>query len=593
MKKNWHLAKNIPLDFQKKFPGYNPVVLQLLYNRGFRDAHQIEEFLEPKYEKLSSPFELTDMDKAVSRILKSVAQEEKITIYADYDADAVTACAVMYYGLKQLGATDVSYYIPDRFSEGYGMNLEAIRQISSDGAKLMITVDCGINSVKEVALANELGLDVIVTDHHHITGKLPKAVAVVNHKRDEREDLSGITGVGMAFKLVQALFFVLHPESYGEHKWKKPKLKLDKKTLTAAKEKLLPNTPPHWEKWLLDLVAIGTVADIQSLLGESRILVKYGLQVMGKTRWAGLKQIFRNAGVDEFKKFDTFDIGFIIAPRINAAGRIQHADIALKLLISQTPEEASMYAGQLEQLNTHRQRLTEQIFSEARSQIELQHHNKILVAIGEEWPKGVVGLVASRLVEEFNRPTVVLEKSNGQATGSGRSVGDFDLVEALTHVEVHLERYGGHAGAAGLTLKEDKIELFRQAITDFAQDKIKDALPEKLRSIDAVLEPGEVSLKLVKELKKFEPHGPGNPPPVFLLSGLRLENLKLVGVKGKHLRVKASKDKHVLNLIGFSKGYLEKQYRPGESVDVLVEPSENVWNGRTDLQLRILDIKKS
>src|SRR3989344_1375229 len=417
MKRTWTVKEKVSDYIIKQFSDLHPLTVQLLHNRGLTKTSEIKKFLDPRNEELSSPFELTDMSKAVERILSAIKSKEKITIYADYDADAVTACAVLYYGLQAIGAQNVAYYIPDRFAEGYGVNKDAVEQIAASGAKLIITVDCGINSREEIDKARELGVDVVVTDHHHIIGDLPNASAVVNPKRNpERPDLQGLTGVGVAFKLVQGLL----------QQCKSPKI------------------APQWEKWLLDLVALGTVADCQSLMGENRILVRYGLQVLPKSRWLGLQQLMRTAGLDLSRTPDTFTLGFIIAPRINAASRIQHGELALKLLITKDLEEAGQLASQLEQLNQHRQRLTEQIVSEARTQIELQQENKILLAVGDDWPKGIVGLVASRLSEEFQRTAAVLERSNGYATGSARSFGEFNLVAAFSANEHVLERFRGH-----------------------------------------------------------------------------------------------------------------------------------------------------
>ncbi|MCL5435509.1 MAG: single-stranded-DNA-specific exonuclease RecJ [Patescibacteria group bacterium] len=422
MKRRWQIKPKVPPEFATKFPDEHPVILQLLYNRNIMSPQQADAFFRPRYEKLGSPFVLSGMVAAVERILRAVDKHEKIVVYADYDADAVTACTVLYRALRAFGA-EVSSYIPDRFSEGYGVNLDAVKQIAESGAKLIVTVDCGINAVSETALAKNLGMDVVITDHHEIIGALPQASAVVNPKLDpELSELSGLTGVGVAFKLATALFAAVRPGDYSKfYGWDIPAA-AEKAGISLGK---ILTVPFAWEKWFLDLVAIGTVADCQSLLGENRTLVKFGLRVLSKTKWPGLRQLMRNAGLSEKKDFETFDIGFILAPRINAAGRIQHADIAFRLLASDDPAEVSMYAGQLESLNAHRQRLTEQITAEARALVLEQVDGKLLFAVGENWPKGVVGLVASRLSDEFSRPAVVLERGVTHATGSARSVGGF------------------------------------------------------------------------------------------------------------------------------------------------------------------------
>ncbi|MEK9180608.1 MAG: single-stranded-DNA-specific exonuclease RecJ [Patescibacteria group bacterium] len=588
MKRRWLLKEKISEDFIKKFPDYNPVILQLLHNRGLKTQEEFENFLEPRYESLTSPFLLTDMEKAVDRLKQASAAGEKITIYADYDADAVTACALMFRALTHLGFKNVDYYIPDRFTEGYGLNVEAVEQIAARGTNLMITVDCGINARQEAARAAELGMEVIITDHHEILGDLPKAVAVVNPKRDKIKEIQGLTGVGVAFKLAQALFSRISVGDGSAFGGKNP----TSTEATVGRQESRIKVQNGWEKWLLDLVAIGTVADCQDLLGENRVLVKFGLQVLKKTKWLGLRQLLKNSGLDTGEYLDTFSIGFIIAPRINAAGRIQHADIALKLLISDDPGEVAMLAGQLESLNQHRQRLTEQVFSEAKAQAEMQVDNKILFTVGQDWPKGIVGLVASRLTDFYHRPSVVLEKGLEFSTGSARSVGTFNIVKAFAYAEAHLERFGGHAGAAGLTIKTEKISKFHQVILEFAESNLvsEDLIAEEV--IDAGLAPEEINDNLIEQLKKFEPFGPGNPEIKILLKNLNLESLRPVGSTSKHLKLQATSGGRVFKLIGFNQGYRLNSITPGDVLDAVVVPSENVWNGRREIQLKIVDLKK-
>src|SRR3989344_8504962 len=366
--------------------------------RGLGTDADVKKFLDPQYADHHDPFSMAGMDLAASRIEKALKDNEKITIYADYDADAVTAAAVLLRFFQHVQYKNVDYYIPDRFTEGYGMNPEAVKTLSERGTKLVITVDCGINAFESVAAANELGIDVIITDHHQLTGGgVPAAVAVVNpHRPDASYPFKDLTGVGVAFKLVQALI---------------PRL-----------EATIFKIQPGYEKWLLDLVAIGTIADCQSLLGENRILVKWGLHVMRKTRWIGLKKLMENSGIDR-QEMDSYKIGFIIAPRINAAGRMDHAGAALKLLLTDDETEAGLLVQNLEQLNKNRQQQTERILSEAREQMILLGDQKILVAAGEGWHKGVVGLVAGKLTEEFYRPVLIMDKTAEEATGSARSIG--------------------------------------------------------------------------------------------------------------------------------------------------------------------------
>ena len=590
IKKKWRLSAKIPDTSRQQLRKYSALVAQLLFNRGFKNPAEAEIFFNPDYRLLKSPFILSGMVGAVNRLAQAIVAGEKITIYADYDADAVTACSVLYRGLGVIGAKTINYYIPDRFSEGYGVNGNAIEEIAKNGTKLIVTVDCGINSIEEVKRANQLGVDVIITDHHHITDGLPEACAVVNHHRDKIPELSGLTGVGTAFKLLQALLFSLFPEKYEEQNWEWPK-DLDKKMLQSVRENLNGDVWPHWEKWVLDLVAIGTIADCQSVMGENRTLVKFGLAVLQKTRWIGLRQLLVSAGLNNGRQLDTFSIGFVIAPRINAASRIQHADIAFKLLTTNDLDEAGILSGQLESLNQHRQRLTEQIFSEARAQVELQSGNKALVAVGDGWPKGVIGLVASRLSEEFHRPVVVLERSGELASGSARSIENFNLVDALKASASSLTRYGGHAGAAGLTLKHINLPMFQKQLLGFAENKLQ---PEDLVrhvAVEALVEPSDLSLEVVETLQQFEPFGPGNVQPKFLLEDITVESVREVGNTGKHLRLQASKAGVVFSLIGFGYGPRKAQLAPGLKIDAVIEASVNVWNGRRDVQRKLMDFR--
>ena len=383
MKKQWKI-KTPPEAPLPNLPQYPNLILRLLALRGITEESAIHDFLDPDYEKLHDPFLFKDMQKAVERINQAIKRQEKVAIYADYDADAITACSVLYLALKKLGLTPVSY-IPDRFTEGYGMNQDAIRKLAEDKVSLIITVDCGTNAVLEGSLCQELGIDLIITDHHEVTGPLPEAYAIINPKSPEDNyPFEFLTGVGVAYKLAQALF-----SSKGD----------------------------GWEKWLLDLVAVGTVADCQSLTGENRILVSFGLKVLTKTRNLGLKALLEAAQVKS-DKYDSFTLGFVLGPRINAAGRIKHADAAFNLLIADKPQDAQKFALDLNDLNKHRQMLTEQILSEARAQAELHLDKKVLLVFGQEWPKGIVGLIAGRLTEEYSRPSLAISVDNAGAVST-------------------------------------------------------------------------------------------------------------------------------------------------------------------------------
>lgn len=556
MKKRWEVKNSNDLVLPEA-PELPLIIRKVLAMRGYFDNAEIDAYLNPDYEKLHDPFLFKEMQNAVERIKKAIDEKEKIFIYADYDADAITACSVVYLAFKKLGIT-VDYYIPDRFTEGYGVNDEAIRKIAEAGGKLIITVDCGINAVKEIELANSLDVDIIITDHHELTDNLPPAAAVINPKNPfDQYPFPYLTGVGVAFKLVQGLFFYLK--------------------ITEG-----------WEKWLLDLVAIGTVADCQSLTGENRVLVSFGLRVLGKTRWVGLREMMKQAGIG--KRVDTFTLGFVLAPRINAAGRIKHASTAFELLVCENNSKAMELAKELNDLNTHRQNLTEQILSEAKSQIELIADKKILITHGVDWPKGIVGLVAGKLTEEYNRPVLAISSSSdGQAIGSARSIPSFDIVEALKYAKDLLLKYGGHTQAAGFTLSSDKLQDFHLKLLEYAETTNL-VIEDPIIYLDGEMEPNDISWEIAEYIDKMAPFGIGNAKPKFFAAGLQVMDLRTLS-GGKHLKLKLKFGDKTFDAIAFNQGFKSVELTIGKIVEVAFELSTNEWNGNKELQMKILDIK--
>lgn len=552
----------------------------LLANRGITSDQEKIAFFEPSYDRdCPVPFLLKDMDKAVARIEQAVENGEKITIYADYDADAVTAAAVLLRFFEKISYQNVDYYIPDRFTEGYGVNMEAIRALAAAGTRLVITVDCGINAFDAADLAVYLGMDMIITDHHQLTphplqkgeGEIPRALAVVNpYQSGDNYPFKHLTGVGVAFKLVQAL---------------------------TAKFQIKEG----WEKWLLDLVAIGTVADCQMLLGENRVLVKWGLYVLKKSCWPGLRALLEVAGIKE-QKLDTYQIAFMIAPRINAAGRIEHANLAIELLLCRSEEKAQELARKLDELNRHRQELTEQILSEAREQLLAHSDQKILMAAGSGWPKGIVGLVAGKLSEEFYRPVLVLEKGlHGEATGSARSIANFNIVEAIGQGRDVLMKFGGHPMAAGFTLRVEHIEIFYQKLLSYAETVLseEDFSPELAYESEISLE--QITSGLVNALEKFAPFGLGNSRPRFRINNLHPSKVMKIGADGRHLRMyigdsenlPAGEAGRTIGCIGFNQGFWAEKLQSDQSIDIICEPQFNEWNGEKKIQLKIIDIDYS
>ncbi len=539
---------------------FDGLIKQLFALRGLTDAEKQAGFQNPRYEQSHDPLVLQDMELAVTRIASAIQNKEQITVYADYDADAVTAAAAILRSFERAGYKKIDYYIPDRFSEGYGMNVEAVKLLAQRGTNLIITVDCGINAVDPVDVATYLGLDVVITDHHQLTGALPKAMAVVNpHRDDDIYPDKDLTGVGVAFKLVQALV-----------------------------QKSILSVPRGWEKWLLDLVAIGTVADCQSVLGENRIFVKWGLHVLEKTRWMGLRELMHVAGIAD-QLMDSYKIGFVIAPRINAAGRIEHANLALDLLLTNDQQQAKDLATKLESLNKHRQNITEQILSEAREQLVIHKDKKILLAAGEGWPKGVVGLVAGKLTEEFARPVFVLEKGEHEATGSARSIGNFNIVKAIAQSQEILVKYGGHPMAAGFTLLTEHIDQFHQNLLHYAEQELMEEDLSPVLHYDAEINLTVITPELVKSLEQFAPFGLGNPRPRLRLNNLVPRAVSAIGNQGKHLRLSVGQ----FGCVGFNLGFWVGKLQPGELVDIICEPQFNDWNGKRNIQLKIIDLRKA
>ena len=573
MPKIWRERASVKEDELKELPGYAEVVARVLYSRGVKTKDEAELFFKPEYGDLFDPLVLSGMEPACARIQKAIAAGEQITIYADYDADAVTAAAVLLLFFREIGYKKINYYIPDRFSEGYGVNPEAVRRLAEDGTKLIITVDTGTNAHEAVKTANSAGVDVVVTDHHQVNNGLPPAAAVVNqHQAGDKYPFKDLTGVGVAFKLVQALIQRL-PETGSS---------------TSSRQ-----VARGWEKWLLDLVAIGTVADCQSLLGENRILVKWGMYVLRKTKWLGLRRLIEVAEIDE-RTINAYAIGFQIAPRINAAGRIDHAEKALKLLISEDEGEATSLAYELNELNAKRQNLTDQILSEARDQVVGQSGNKIRFAYDDNWPKGILGLVAGRLTNEFNRPVLVMSLANGEVTGSARSIEGFSIIRAMKPAGGLFEKYGGHDQAAGFSLKEENLEDLKKGLLRYAEEHLdEDTLrPEAL--YDARLEIEDVNEELVDILEMFEPVGVNNPKPLFRLDRLEVRYPSQIGTDGKHLRFYVGEGAYSFSCIGFGLGsWAERIASENRPIDVICAPQYNEWNGERKIQLKITELRFS
>lgn len=573
-KKRWVIAPPVPADFRSTYPEIPGVLLELLYHRGLQTRPAIDEFLNPDYGSgVHDPFLFSHMSRAVDRILAAIARNERIMVYGDYDADGVCAAALLVNTIEAFGAKP-GIYLPFRETEGYGLNAKAANEIIQQGYGVVVTVDCGITNVAEVGLLQAKGVDVIITDHHNPPDTLPNAFAILNPKvAGETYPYRQLCGTGVAFKLSQAL---LAESSHTRH----PKLQF---------------SPAGFEKWLLDLVAIGTVADMVELIGENRTLVHYGLTVLRKSRCLGLRALVEAAGVD-ISAVGADTIGFALAPRLNAAGRMNHASAAYKLLVSNDPGEVRQLSSELDEQNRQRQALTESIRQAAKSQVMPVGEQKLLFACGEKWPVGVVGLVAGRLADEFGRPAVVVGKTaDGSLVGSGRSIAGFNITEALQECSAHLSRFGGHFYACGFTVKsEPDLAAFKKRMEELAAAAFTGQEVAAVLNIDAEIDLAEATFALQEQLRRLEPHGQGNQRPRFVSRGLAVSSVSPVGSSGRHLRVMVGKHgrPEVTKLIGFSIIDRIPKIVAGDTVDVVFEIGENLWNGNRELQLKIVDLEK-
>lgn len=609
MAKKWIVKAKAPEKFLEKYS--HPVLAQILYNRGLITDESVDNFLHPQYERMHSPFLFTDMQKSVNRIWQAIDAKEKIVVYSDYDADGVTAVAVLLQTFRYLGV-DAGNYIPDRFTEGYGLNLDACKKLKDQEVTLIITVDCGTNSIESAEFCKENGIDLIITDHHEITGSRPDSFALINPKNsDDGYPDNQITGVGVAYKLAVAILsevdkvkqcFVI-PANAGIQKSEMlgvdPDIHQDDREVLNSGSRLGGRDDTeeksrryieHWDKWLLDLVSIGTVADCHSLAGENRIIVKYGLRVMAKTKWPGLRAL---VSLVKSKVLDTHTIGFLLAPRINAAGRLEHASSALDLLMSESAPEAGELAVTLDHINTRRQDITARLVSEAKEQAELQGDRKILVLSHADWPKGVVGLVAGRLAAELNKPVIVLEQGEEECTGSARSVGNFDIVEALKSTAQHLVKFGGHKQAAGLTVKVTELEAFRSALIQYTEEHLTLEDMENVLELEAELTAGDVTLDMHDIIAELEPFGVGNMKPKFLIRNAVMQTQRIVGSGQKHLQMALGVGDSVIESIAFNMAYICDTIKVGDKIDLAVELIADSWNGFRKVKLRVVDIKKA
>lgn len=562
----WVVASPAPPETRQRLSHLHPVLAQVLYNRGLTDAAQVQAFLDGRYLASTDPFLLAGMAEAVDRIRRAIEADECIVIYGDFDADGVTATVLLTQALRGLGLERrrVQPYIPHRVDEGYGLNMEAMERIKELGADLIITVDCGIRSVAEVAYAVELGMDVIVTDHHSLGPKLPEALAVINPKRpDSAYPEKMLAGVGIAYKLAEALYATMPERAEGD------------------------------VRAFLDLVAMGTVADLAPLLGENRRLVIDGLAVLNQLQRPGLKELAAVAGLRP-GAITAESIGFGFGPRLNAAGRLEHAYTAAKLLAVNNEYAARELAYELNDLNRRRRSMTAEMGDLAETLVNPE--DPILIVADESFVSGVVGLVASRLAEKNYRPAIILEKGPQESRGSCRSIPEFHITEALDETAELLVRHGGHAQAAGFTVRNENLEAFTARMVEIAAARLGDQELLPTLNIDAEIELGDVDWALHETLAELEPTGMDNPTPVFLSRNVEVIGHRAVGQGGDHLQLRllssdGGETQQVLSGIAFRQGAWAAHLPV--YVDIVYTIGVNEYNGRRSLQLMIQDLRPS
>ena len=560
----WQVAPVIPPVVRKKLDQYHPILSQILYNRGLTEPAEVQAFLEGRYLKEIDPFLLAGMEQAVGRICRAIDEEELIVVYGDFDADGVTATVLLTEALRGLGVDRrlIRPYIPDRVDEGYGLNTGAIEKIREYGAGLIITVDCGIRSVAEVDFVNKLGMEIIITDHHSMGTKLPQAAAVINPKRDDSAYPDRmLAGVGIAYKLAQALYAALPDRA---------SLDLDS---------------------LLDLVAVGTVADLAPLHNENRLLVIDGLKVLNQLQRPGISAL---ASVSGLKRgaIKAESIGFMLGPRINAAGRLQHAYSAARLLTANNDMTARQLANELNSLNRQRQQLTAELGEIAEEMVDPK--DEIIIAYDERFQSGLVGLVASRLAEKNYRPAIIIEKGEAVSRGSCRSIPEFHITDALDQTADLLVRHGGHAQAAGFTVRNENLEAFTTRMRQLADETLSGQELEPTIEIDAEIDLAEIDWALYENLAMLEPTGQGNPAPVFLSRNVAVLYQRAVGQSSSHLQLRlapvtGSGLGRPIQAIAFRQGAWADMLP--DTVDVVYTLGVNEWNGQRDLQLVVKDLQ--
>ena len=560
MNKRWEFYEKNEEDvkkIQEEF-GLSRLLSTILVNKGLKNKQEIEVFLNPTRKDFHDPYLMPDMEIAVNRIVKAIENQEKVIIYGDYDVDGITSITVLKKFLADRGLY-VDSYIPNRLDEGYGLNKAAIDKIAEGKYNLMITVDCGISGIDEIEYANSLGLETIVTDHHEPAEILPKALAVVDAKRkDNKYPFNQLAGVGVVFKLIQAISKVYNLEE-------KEYLKF------------------------LDIVCVGTISDIVPLVDENRVITKLGLKLVEVTRNVGLKALLASIG---YKKIDSSAISFGVAPRINACGRMGYAQDALNLFLTDNIVEATDISKKLNEYNKLRQDIEKKIFEEVLVKVENGEKDKPCIILADEkWHHGVIGIVSSKVTEMYYKPSILICFENEEGKGSGRSIPGFDLHQALSNCDEHIERFGGHSMAIGITVTKENFSKFKDDIENYVgNSNINDLVP--VIKVDEEVTAKDMKISIVEELNLLEPFGEANKMPIFMYRNLRINSIRALS-EGRHLKLTLKDENLVIDAIGFNMGHLVNDYLLGDRVDILGNLEVNSFNGRESVQFNLKDIRKS
>lgn len=543
-----------------------PLMAQMLLNRGLKEKAAIFSFMQPSLKGLHDPSLMHEMARAAARIAKAIKAGEEIAIFGDYDVDGVTASSTLYHALKFFGA-EPELYVPHRIDEGYGLNVEAMKKLIAGGATLIVSVDCGITAVEPAKVAKQAGIDLIVTDHHEWKDELPECYAIVHPRLDKNYPNPEICGAGVAFKLAWAL-------------WK----------AFTGEEK----ASPAYRELLMDLLcftALGTIADVVPLQGENRVIAVNGLQRLPTCPFIGIRALLASAGLKE--GVDGYHVGFCLAPRLNAAGRMGHASEALRMMTTATAEEARDIAVELEKKNKSRQATERAIVVEAKAQAATFPGVSSLVLVGDDWHTGVVGIVASRVIDDYYCPTIVMAASEGEAHGSCRSIEGFNLAQGLRHCESLLTRWGGHAMAAGVALPLENVPAFRKMLDEYVKANCPASLLQKRLDIDAIATLAELELGLIEDMKLMGPFGSHNKRPLFIIEDAIIRAPKAMGKEGKHLTFTAYQGDYRMKCISWNQGELAHKIPTDMRVNLCVEPEINEWRGQRNVELLVRDIVES